>query len=159
MIKLTSSINPVHSLKDFKCALEENLLSGSHRGHVSGNEMEAPTIILAELEQKPKSPPQRGLTIKIRLLISKEWTPVPLKLRTLNLQIFKSLSYLRKYSFSSQPKMYSHPHRPHPEIFLLKFWTEEINPSLSAKPAVIFFRRDVWKDNTEFPQGPPVDYN
>ena len=53
-----------------------------------------------------------------------------LKLRTLNLQILRSLAHLRKESLHPRQKMYSYP--PPPEIFLLSPLAEEMTPSLSA---------------------------
>jgi len=61
-------------VKVSKCALEENLLSSSHKAGVAENE----TLIirLAELQQKFKSQPQRVSAIKVKALIGKEWDSI-----------------------------------------------------------------------------------
>ena len=59
-----------------KCALEEDLLSSSHRAQVAENQIEVLIIRLAELQQKFKSQSQRVSAIKVRALIGKEWDPV-----------------------------------------------------------------------------------
>jgi hypothetical protein len=66
----------INSLKVSKCALEEDLLSSSHRAQVAENQIEVLIIRLAELWQKFKSQPQRVSAIKVRALIGKEWDPV-----------------------------------------------------------------------------------
>lgn len=62
----------INTLKVFKCALEGNLLSSSHRAHVAENQTEALVIRLVELQQKVKSQPQRMTAVKGRALIGKE---------------------------------------------------------------------------------------
>ena len=66
----------INNLKVSKCALEENLLSSSHRAQVAENQIEVLIIRLAELWQKFKSQSQRVSAIKVRALIGKEWDPV-----------------------------------------------------------------------------------
>ena len=66
----------INSLKVSKCALEEDLLSSSHRAQVAENQIEVLIIRLAELWQKFKSQSQRVSAIKVRALIGKEWDPV-----------------------------------------------------------------------------------
>ena len=51
-----------------ECALEESLLSSSHRSRVAENQTEALIIRLAELQQKFKSQPQRVSAVKVRAL-------------------------------------------------------------------------------------------
>lgn len=50
--------------------------------------------------------------------------------------------------------MYSYPPS---KILSFPPLTGEINPSLSAKPAVAFPEGDASQDNTDVPQGPPID--
>jgi hypothetical protein len=66
----------INNVKVSKCALEEDLLSSSHRARVTGNQTEAFIIRLAELQQKFKSQPQRVSAVKIRALTGKEWGPI-----------------------------------------------------------------------------------
>ena len=54
----------VNNLKVAKCALEENLLSSSHRAQVAENQTEALIIRLAELQRKFKSQPQMVSAVK-----------------------------------------------------------------------------------------------
>ena len=76
-----------------------------------------------------------------------------LGLRASSSQILKGLTHSRDQSLRPQQKIY-----PNPLNYLLPFpsLTEEINPSLSAKPAVVFPEGDARQDNTDVPQGPTV---
>lgn len=73
-----------------------------------------------------------------------------LKSRTLNPQVLEGLSYLRSYSLYPQQ---IHSHHPSERLPFSPL-TEEINSSLSVKPAVTFSERDASQDNTGVPQGP-----
>lgn len=79
-----------------------------------------------------------------------------MKLRTLNLQILKVLSDLKKHSL--QKKTYSAGVSPSPptDMLCLLPLTEKINPSLSANNAVTFSEGDAKKNNTGVFQGPAV---
>lgn len=65
----------INSLKGFKCALEENLLSSSHRTQVAENQIQVLIIRLPEFRQKFKSQPESVSAIKVRALTGKEWDP------------------------------------------------------------------------------------
>lgn len=79
-----------------------------------------------------------------------------MKLRTLNLQILKVLSDLKKHSL--QKKTYSAGVFPSPptDMLCLLPLTEKINPSLSANNAVTFSEGDAKENNTGVFQGPAV---
>lgn len=49
----------IHRLKVSECALEENLISSSHRAQGAENQTKALIIRLVESQQKSKSQPQK----------------------------------------------------------------------------------------------------
>jgi hypothetical protein len=65
----------VSNLKVSKFTLEENLLFRSHSAWVAENQTET-LIMLAELQQKFKSQPQRAWAVKVRAFIGKESDPL-----------------------------------------------------------------------------------
>ena len=71
-----------------------------------------------------------------------------MKLRTLNPQISKGLISLNEVLSPSSALPL--------EILSFLPFTEEINPSLSTKPAVIFSERNVRQDTTVVPQDLPI---
>lgn len=83
----------------------KRVFSPAARVQVLGKQTEDLIIRLAELQRKLKPQLQRVSGVKVRTLIGKEWNPVYgvgmcgrtlLKLKTLNLQILKGLSHVRK---------------------------------------------------------------
>lgn len=77
-----------------------------------------------------------------------------LNLRTLTPQIFKDLSNIEEVV--SLPRAEDVLPPLPPEILLFTPLTEDINPSLSAKPATTFSVENARQDNTYIPQGPPI---
>jgi hypothetical protein len=74
--KIKQPRTQVNNLKVAKFALEENLLSSSHRAQVAENQTEALIIRLAELQRKFKLQPQRVSAVKVSAFIGKEWDPI-----------------------------------------------------------------------------------
>jgi hypothetical protein len=134
----------INNLKVSKCALEENLLSSSQRAQVAENQNEALIMRLAELQQKIKSQPQTVLAVKGRALIAKEQDPI-----TWHGDVWGDP--VEAENFGPSEVVSSAP-----PLEMLLFSAEEINPSLSAKPAVSVFEENVRQDKTDAPQGSPI---
>lgn len=145
----------VNCLKVSKCTLEENLLSSSHRAQVVENQTEALIIRLAELQRKFKSQPQRVSAVKVRALIGKEWDPV-----TWDGDVWEDPVEAENFELSDSQGFISPeeivPSAPPLEILPISPFIEEINPSLSDKPAVTFSEENARHDNVAVPQGPPI---
>lgn len=145
----------INNLKVSKCALEENLISSSHKARVMENQTKALIIRLAELQGKFKSQPQRVSAGKVRALIGKEWDPI-----TWDGDVWEdpveaeNLEFSDSQGFTSSEEMV--PSAPPLEILPFVPFTEELNPSLSIKPAVISSQRNARQDNTDVPQSPKI---
>ncbi|XP_026641285.1 Friend virus susceptibility protein 1-like [Microtus ochrogaster] len=145
----------INSLKVSKCALEENFLASSHRARVVENQTEALIIRLAELQRKSTSQPQRVSAVKVRALVGKEWDPV-----TWDGDVWEDPIKAENFEPSDSQGLISPqeivPSAPPLEILPSSPFTEEINPSLTAKPAVTFSEEDANQGNTDVLESPPI---
>lgn len=102
-----------------------------------------------------KSQPQRGSAGKVRALTGKEWDPI-----TWDGDVWEdpveaeNLEFSDSQGFTSSEEMV--PSAPPLEILPFVPFTEELNPSLSIKPAVISSQRNARQDNTDVPQSPKI---
>jgi hypothetical protein len=91
--------------------------------------------------------------VKGRALIGKEWDPI-----TWNGEVWRDPVETKNFE-SSDSQGFTSPVEvvpSAPPLEILPFSHEEINPSVSDKPAVIFSEGNAEQDNTDVPQGPPI---
>ncbi|XP_052046469.1 Friend virus susceptibility protein 1-like [Apodemus sylvaticus] len=133
----------INNLEASKCALEEKLLSSSQRAQAAESQTKALTLRLNELQQKVKSQPQTVSTVKGRSLIGKAWDPI-----TWDGDVWEDPIEAKNFE-PSDSQGFTPPEEvvsSAPPLEILPFSAEEINPSLSAKPAVTFFEENARKD-------------
>ncbi|XP_031204443.1 Friend virus susceptibility protein 1-like [Mastomys coucha] len=141
----------INNLKVSKCALEENLLSSSHKARFMENQTKALIKRLAELQGKFKTQPRRVSAGKVKALIGKEWDPI-----TWDGDVWEDPIEAENFEYSDSQGFISHeevvPSAPPLEILSFSPFTEEINPLLSIKPAVAVSKGNTRQDNTDVPQ-------
>lgn len=144
----------INSLKISKCALEENHLSSSHRAQIVENQTEALMIRLPELQQKFKTQLRRVSAVKVRAVIGKEWDPVTWEEDVWEdpIEADQNFEPLDSQGFTLPEEVV--PSAPPLEI--LPCSPEEMNPSVSAKPAVSFSEGNARQDSTDVCQGPLI---